>query len=173
MEDQVELERRYLVNDRAILDGSTGNLVEQAYLFSVDGYVVRVRRTHIQDERGVAYDGPAFITAKGPRLDASREEYESEIPVHFAAELIARCDLQVRKVRHQIVSENGAWDVDVFLDQNEGLVVAEFEARDVRSVRAPWWCGDEVTGDRRYDNESLAAHPFQSWDDKPQGRPAV
>jgi CYTH domain-containing protein len=163
MEDVIERERRFVVTGESILDGSTGNLVEQAYFSFADGYVVGARRTHITDGAGVANDSLAVLTTKGSCQEALRGQYEMEIPVHFAAALIARSELVVRKLTHRFVSEHRIWDVDVFLDENQGLILAEYEARNVRLVHAPWWCGEEVSADQRYDNEALATRPFRSW----------
>lgn len=165
MRPQHEFERRFLVSDRTPLAGHIGNLVVQAYLLAEDGYAVRVRRTHRPTTvDGSRYEeGPAFITAKGPRSNGSREEYELEVPVNYATELIKRAPWSLSKTRYQLVDCDQIWDVDVFLGENEGLVIAECEGRRLRQLRKPSWCGREVTDEPRYDNERLARTPYRCW----------
>jgi adenylate cyclase len=160
-----ERERRFLVTDTGLIEKHKGNLIVQAFLFSVDGYVVRVRRTHFPNEDGSYHDGPAMVTLKGPRVGSSREEYEMEVPKMFAAELIRRSVYKISKTRYQLIDSGQVWDLDVFHGDNEGLMIAECETEDVESVRRPTWCDTEVTNDRRYDNERLAIHPICTWDD--------
>jgi len=160
-----EHERRFLVADRAIVAGHTGNVIVQAYLFAVDGFALRVRRIHVVPERGSdrVDEGSAVLTAKGPRHADSREEYEWELPVPFATELIRRATHKVSKTRYQIVDGDRLWDVDEFHGDNEGLMIAECEGHNLAALRPPMWCGHEVTSDHSYDNENLAQQPFKTW----------
>lgn len=164
MAGNVERERRFLVVELSILRGSVGSQIVQGYLFSTDGYVVRIRRTQLRDENDILYDGPVMLTAKGPRIGDARQEVELEIPLDLGLELLARAPLTIRKARHQLISEGLTWDIDVFESDNEGLIIAEYEGDDVALLRKPWWAGQEVTGDAAYNNENLAAEPFKTWD---------
>lgn len=165
MRSEYEFERRFLVANRDVLRGLSGNIIVQGYLFSVDGYVVRVRRTHMPTSaaRRELEEGPAILATKGPRVDGRREEYESEIPVPYAMELIKRAPAKVSKTRYQVVDVGQPWDVDVFHGDNDGLVIAECEGAEVTTIRIPSWCGAEITTERRFDNESLARTPYSSW----------
>lgn len=175
-----ERERRFLVPDPSFLQADydtsrgerdldrrgdrRGNVIVQAYLFSKDGYVVRVRRTHLPHEDGKSFrEAPAVVAVKGPRVAAARQEYEMEIPSAMAAELIQRAEHKVSKRRFQVIEGGEAWDVDVFTGDNEGLVIAECESSNVEAIVKPDWCGVEITDDPRYNNESLAAKPYRSW----------
>lgn len=158
-----EVERRFLVDDPSVVHGHQGNLIVQAYLFAVDGYVIRVRRTHWPDEGGGHHEGPAIVAAKGPRVAGRRQEYEMEVPTAFAAELIKRASAKVSKTRYHLIANEATWDVDVFHGDNDGLIIAECETPGAASVRPPRWCGTEITDDTRYDNESLAANPYRAW----------
>ena len=63
-----------------------------------------------------------------------------------------------------VEAEGSIWEIDEFHGVNEGLVVAEVELEDADQViRTPEWIGDEVTGDPRYYNANLIAHPFSEW----------
>jgi CYTH domain-containing protein len=55
-------------------------------------------------------------------------------------------------------------EVDEFHGDNEGLVVAEIElqSEDDRVV-LPEWIGREVTGEKRFYNSHLRAHPYKDW----------
>jgi adenylate cyclase len=168
MRPTYEHERRFLVKDPTIVEHDDGNLIVQAYLFVSDGYVIRVRRTHLPSgEPSEPYhEAPAILAAKGPRESSMREEYELEIPATYAAELIKRSGWKVSKTRYQVIEDENLWDVDVFHGDNEGLVIAECEGRGLASLRVPSWCGREVTGERQYDNESLARQPFLRWSER-------
>ncbi len=162
---QYESERKFLVTDQSVLHGSVGDLIVQGYLWARGGYAIRVRRRNYADAGGVDHCTPGMLTLKGPRQTAVRLEIETSIPNEDVDALLELCDLKIIKERHSIVSEGNVWDVDVFRDENEGLVIAEFEGspREVSQIRKPWWCGVEVTEDDRYQNENLAANPFCDW----------
>ena len=163
MEPQYERERRFLVVDQSILEGQPGDLIVQAYLFSQDGYVVRVRRSHRGGKKPHEKDF-AMLALKGPRYSYAREEYEMEIPPTLAAQLIRRASCKLSKTRYPHTEPDGLWDVDVFHGDNEGLIIAEIEMRDPSRIRVPDWCGAEITGDPRYNNENLASHPYATWE---------
>ena len=151
----VEIERKFLVRDRGVLDGAEGVPYRQGYLSTDPDRTVRVRRA---GEHG-------YITVKGRSTGASRAEFEYEIPVADVDAMLALCIPPViEKVRHRIDHSGRVWEVDVFSGANEGLVVAEVElpSEDVE-VDLPSWIGDEVTDDPRYFNASLVAHPFRDW----------
>jgi len=165
MQPQYERERRFLVTERTVVDGHDGNTIVQAYLFAKDGYSIRVRRTHLPSTTvGRRHDeGPAILTAKGPRVGGVREEYELEVPVAYALELVRRSVHKVVKTRYQLIEADRLWDVDVFHGDNEGLSIAECEGNGLAALRVPAWCGPEVTDDHRYDNENLAENPYRNW----------
>lgn len=162
-----EHERKFLVEDLAIIKGSVGNDLEQGYLWSSGGWAIRARRTRISDRAfDFADEAPAMIAVKGPRVGTTRPEYNFPIEIEHASTLIALSPYKVVKVRHPIVSEGLTWEIDVFAGDNSGLVVAEIEMDDpdrLALVKRPWWAGDEVTHDVRYNNENLAENPWRSW----------
>jgi len=56
------------------------------------------------------------------------------------------------------------WEVDEFLGDNAGLVVAEVELEHAdQAIELPDWAGTEVTDQVRYYNLALAAHPYARW----------
>ena len=108
----------------------------------------------------------AFITFKGRSHDGglSRFEWERPVPMRCAEALLARCRGVVEKIRHEVRVGNHVWEVDEFLGDNEGLVVAEVElaSRD-EQPEIPAWIWREVTGNRYYHNSFLASHPYKEW----------
>jgi len=147
-----ETERKFLVkNDDYKLQAERFHHIVQAYLNRHPARTVRVR---INDAAG-------FITVKGASNESgmSRFEWEKEIPVEEARELIKLAEPGViEKVRYVIPAGNGLkWEVDEFLGDNEGLVLAEIELSDENAIfEKPDWLGKEVTGNPRYYNSVLS-----------------
>ena len=82
-------------------------------------------------------------------------------------EQLCRGDL-VTKTRYKVPAlEQGlTWEVDVFEDKNEGLVLAELEVESEEQAFAiPEWIRgeDEVTADGRYTNAELSKKPYMLW----------
>lgn len=153
----VEIERKFLVKGDYKPFASGSYYIEQGYICRGGGRTVRVR---IRDDKG-------FLTIKGPSLDGglSRYEWENEIPLQEARELMQLCDPSIiSKHRYLVPFEGHTFEVDEFHGDNEGLTVAEVELGDVLEMfRHPDWLGEEVTGDRRYTNASLSKVPFKDW----------
>lgn len=117
-----------------------------------------------------ASENRAWLTVKGRTLGATRVEFEYEIPLDDANEILDRLAKRplIEKTRYRVDVSGLTWEVDVFEGDNEGLVVAEVELRsEDEEVVKPAWCGEEVTGDPRYYNASLVAHPFKTWRHEP------
>jgi adenylate cyclase len=156
----VEIERKFLLANEGWRGQGQPTRMRQGYLVAEAVRTVRVR---IEGERAV-------ITIKGKSIGASRGEWEYEIPVADATELLdGLCEQpQVEKIRHRIAHAGHVWEVDEFLGLNAGLVVAEIEldAED-EAFEKPDWIGAEVTGDKRYYNSSLIRQPYAQWKDKP------
>jgi adenylate cyclase len=151
-----EIERNYLVRDDRFLCGRDGVRLTQGYIPGRQHAAARVR---ISGERG-------FITFKGEATGISRREFEYEIPLVDAEEMLQLlCEKPfIEKMRYEIEHAGSIWEVDVFGGDNEGLVVAEIELeREDQEIDLPPWLGDEVSGDERYFNASLAIDPYKNW----------
>ena len=126
----------------------------QGYICSDPGRTVRVR---VRGDKG-------FLTIKGQSSEdgLSRFEWEKEIPVSEALELMNLCVSGViDKTRYLVPYGGYTYEVDVFHGANEGLVLAEIELSDeLEAFEKPSWLGEEVTGDMRYYNSMLSLHPF-------------
>jgi len=106
-----------------------------------------------------------WLTVKGVTTGSTRQEFEYEIPLADAQAMLQLCEPSlVEKNRRVIEFAGNDWEVDEFLGENEGLVVAEIELQsEQQGFETPNWVGSEVTDDRRYFNSYLSANPFQSW----------
>ena len=153
----LEIERKFLVSGDFRPYVSESVHIVQGYLCSSAGKTVRVR----------TWGKKGFLTIKGPTApgSCSRFEWETEIPLKDAQELIALCDSGViDKVRHLVPVGDHVYEVDEFGADNQGLVVAEVElSSEDEAFQRPQWLGKEVTGDRRYYNSSLLANPYSRW----------
>lgn len=150
----VEIERKFLVVGEA-WRAAPAVFYSQGYLNRDKVRTVRVR---IAGEE-------AFLTIKGTSVGARRAEFEYPIPLWDARELLAMCEQPlIEKNRRKILHEGFVWEVDEFLGENLGLVVAEIElpAEDTAFAQ-PDWVGEEVTEDVRYFNSNLSRTPFTHW----------
>ena len=150
----VEIERKFKVKEHFRPTG-VGIEMAQGYLSRDPRRTVRIRIAGIQ----------GFLTIKGETCGATRSEYEYEIPAEEARELLALCDTPlVEKTRYVEMFCGKRWEVGIFHGANEGLRVAEIElAAEAEEFALPEWVGDEVTGERRYYNAALIAHPYSAW----------
>jgi CYTH domain-containing protein len=110
-------------------------------------------------------DKQAFITIKGKSTGMSRSEYEYEIPVADAEELLNDfCGSVITKKRYEVRFAGKLWEVDEFLGDNKGLFVAEIElSSEIEAFELPDWISTEVTADKRYFNSSLSIKPYTTW----------
>lgn len=153
-----EIERKFLVKDDSFKQQAfASSRIKQGYICSMRGRTVRVR---IRDEKG-------YLTIKGPSDEAgmSRYEWEKEIPLNEAEDLMKLCEPgQIDKTRYLVKCGKHIFEVDVFYGENEGLVMAEVElSSEDESYECPSFLGEEVTGDTRYFNSFLMKNPFSRW----------
>jgi len=152
-----EIERKFLVQSGEWRNETTEVLlIRQGYLSTDRDRAVRVRRS---GER-------AWLTIKGRPVDGAAPEFEYEIPVAEADAILTALAKKplIEKKRHLVPHGGLIWEVDEFLGENAGLVLAEVELSSPgQPVSPPGWIGREVTGDSRYSNASLVANPFSAW----------
>lgn len=150
----VEIERKFIVNDGSWRRGD-GVRISQGYLSRDKERTVRVRLAGVR----------AFLTIKGVTTGATRAEFEYEIPAADGKQLLKLCNGPVIEKIRRIVAENGSvWEVDEFLGDNAGLIVAEIELSSENQVfTKPEWLGQEVTHDTRYFNSRLVERPYGTW----------
>jgi len=152
----VEIERKFLPSGDGWRQLGEPVLLRQGYLCSDPERTVRVR---IEGETGA-------LTIKSKGSGVRRGEWEYPIPLPEAQELLdTLCERPlVEKYRRRIEHAGFTWEVDEFLGENAGLVVAEIElpSEDTMFDR-PDWIGQEVSGDKRYYNSSLIRFPYSQW----------
>jgi CYTH domain-containing protein len=151
-----EIEKKFLILSDDWRRLGTGEPYCQGYLNSEKGRTVRVRTIN---ERGV-------LTIKGANVGETRLEYEYDIPVDEAREMLRElCHKPlIEKTRYKIPFDGFIWEVDEFQGENEGLIFAEIELEyEGQKFTLPPWIGREVTGDSRYYNASLVKNPYSNW----------
>ncbi|MGX1927879.1 CYTH domain-containing protein [Flagellimonas sp. 2504JD4-2] len=156
--EHLEIERKFLVKSEGYKqDASSQIRIVQGFLNTHPERTVRVR---IKGDK-------AFLTIKGMSNESgtTRFEWETEIKSAEAINLIDLCEAVIlEKIRYQVPMGNHVYEVDEFLGENKGLVVAEIELNHEDEVfEKPEWLGKEVTGEIKYYNSQLSKNPFKAW----------
>ncbi|WP_075340433.1 CYTH domain-containing protein [Tenacibaculum agarivorans] len=154
----VEIERKFLVKNDLFKEQSEKKVyIKQGFLNSDKERVVRVR---LKDEQG-------FLTIKGASniSGTTRFEWEKEITKQEALDLFKLCEKgNIEKYRYLVTIDRHTYEVDEFLDDNLGLIVAEIELSSEDEIfTKPDWLGEEVTGQAKYYNSNLSKYPFNKW----------
>jgi len=108
----------------------------------------------------------AWLNIKSATIGNQRLEFEYAIPFSDANAILDElcCRPLVEKIRHFVPREPFVWEIDEFLGDNAGLIVAEIELPDIGAAfEKPVWLGKEITYDTRYYNNNLSLHPFKNW----------
>ncbi|MEY2170458.1 MULTISPECIES: CYTH domain-containing protein [unclassified Rhodanobacter] len=159
----IEIERKFLLRDdswRDVVEHSE-HLV-QGYLVGAAALAAGHARASVRVRRA---DDEAWLNIKAARLGIERAEYDYAIPPADADTLLATlCDGVLGKRRHHVTVDGTLFEIDEFLGDNAGLVVAEVELprADAPFPRPPW-LGREVSALSRYYNVNLIAHPYARW----------
>jgi len=147
----IEIERKFLIDHRLLLpvgeDFCPPKFIEQAYI-SLDTPCTRIR---IVDGR------EAYITFKGSGF-LSRKEFEYDLPIADAREIMQMSSYVVKKTRRYIKYAGNIWELDNF---GEDFYIAELELKseDQKFVTPPWVIR-EVTKDKRYTNVYISKFGF-------------
>jgi len=157
----IEIERKFLIAGEAWREAAYQQKhFAQGYFNDSGRASVRVR---IEDET-------ANLNIKAAVIGSARAEYEYEIPLPDAREMLASLCLTepVEKTRYWVEHDGHTWEIDVFEGANAPLIVAEIEleAADETFTR-PDWLGQEITDDKRYYNHALAFAPYRDWPAEP------
>ncbi|MGH7923693.1 MAG: CYTH domain-containing protein [Candidatus Binatus sp.] len=151
-----EIERKFLVHSRKWSDLGSGLSIRQGYLCASTQSSIRVR----------TYGNRAYVTIKGATTGITRDEFEYEIPMADANEILGSlCEHPpIEKTRYRVVFKGHTWEVDEYGGANRGLSVAEIELKDPQElVELPDWIDREISGDPRYFNSNLSIKPFTTW----------
>jgi adenylate cyclase len=144
-----ETERKFLVKSEFRHKSVKEISIKQYYLSIDPNKTIRLR---IADDK-------AYMTIKS-RINCktiTRSEWEFQIPFSDANEMIRVClPGKVVKTRYLVPSGKHTFEVDVFHDKNEGLIIAEIElSKENEQFIKPDWLGEEVTGKPQYYNSNL------------------
>jgi adenylate cyclase len=160
----IEIERKFRLANESWRDRiRSSSLLRQGYLANTARASVRVR---LAGDEG-------WLSVKAMTPGVARAEYEASIPKTEANEMLGRlCEgALIEKWRHIVVHEGHEWEIDEFLGDNAGLLVAELELdSEDEQFASPPWLGDEVTHDERYYNFRLSQHPWRHWPENLQAR---
>lgn len=153
-----EIERKFLVTSEAFKnEAHKRTRIVQGFLNTHPERTVRIR---IQGSDG-------FLTIKGKanKSGLTRFEWEKQIPLADAEALLHLCEPGIiEKTRFEVSVGNHTFEVDDFMGENEGLIVAEIELQsETELFQKPDWLGMEVTGDVKYYNSNLSKNPFKKW----------
>ena len=107
----------------------------------------------------------AWLSIKSAIAGIERREYEYAVPLSDAERMLDEfCPARVEKIRHYVPCADAMFEVDEFLGDNTGLVVAELELQSqTDQFPRPSWLGLEVSDRPRYYNVNLLQHPYSSW----------
>lgn len=143
----LEIERKFLVDKRKLY--GTEFFSEEKI---VQGYLSRhpTVRVRLTDTRG-------FLTIKSSTHGITRREFEYEIPMEDAEELLKLCGRRVlKKYRRKVEYGGHVWEVDFFAGRHAGLILAEVELTSPdEPLDLPEWVTREVSRDKNYYNSNL------------------
>ena len=151
----LEIEKKFFVLNDSFKKFSHQSIhITQGYIFSSKDKVLRVRITPEISK----------IAIKSGN-DIIRQEYEYKVPTKDAKQLLSLCDgYKIEKKRYLIEFKGFTWEVDVFLKENKGLIVAEIELdNENQEFAKPDWVGNEISLDKRYYNHYLSKTPYSLW----------
>ena len=132
-----EQERKFKLKE--LPEGLKGIKIQQGYLFLDVKKHLRVRV--IDNEK-------AYLTYKTFHSSTLRTEYEYEIPLTDAIEMLESTKIKLEKTRYKTEFEGNVVDIDIFSDGTR-VVEIEYE-NELTSI--PDYCGEEVTGELKYSN---------------------
>jgi len=157
----IEIERKFLLrNDNWKSLVTETHIIKQGYLQSgLDASQKSSVRIRISNKH-------ANINVKSVEMSATRQEFEYEIPLHDAEEMLATMcnDVVIEKIRYYVPYASHLWEIDIFSGANAGLEMAEIELSAIdEAFEKPEWIGPEVSHDERYYNIYLLKHPYYEW----------
>lgn len=152
-----EIERKFLlINDEWRSYADSSQHMRQGYLVGAQKASIRVRTAGKN----------AWLNIKSATLGIERIEYEYQIPLEDAEQMLAQlCEWPlIEKTRYEINWQGNVWEIDVFEGENAGLVVAEIELDEPQQpFDIPPWIGEEVSDDPKYYNVCLVRYPYSHW----------
>lgn len=152
----IEIERRFLLkNDSWRKEAGEPQMMRQGYLSVDKECTIRVRIIGCK----------AWLTLKGYISDTTRSEFEYEIPLAHAEQMMqTMCPFKLEKYRYTIDYRGFTFEIDEYFGDNAPLVVAELELPSENTpFEQPGWLGEEITSNGRFTNAYLSKHPYSQW----------
>jgi len=151
----LEIERRFLVNESNFILPKLKKTIKQAYLFSDTNQALRVRMI----------ENDYYLTYKYKKSAINRYEFEYLISEEDGYKLMSLSEnFIIIKDRYYRKMDNHLWEIDVFYGENEGLIIAEIELEDENEkINIPDWVGEEISNDEKYFNFNLSKRPYKNW----------
>jgi adenylate cyclase len=152
----LEIERRFVVNELPDLSNIPFHKIKQGYLSKPgDVAVTRVRAVEVDGNQ------LGFLTIKTRVSAGISNEYEYSIPYNDAVSLLlASGDLRISKTRYCYLFKDKVFEIDVFHDYLDGLVIAEIELDSLDElIELPSFIGKEITGVKGLSNFEMANDP--------------
>lgn len=145
----MEVERKFLVREPPDLDGTESDEIEQGYLAIGSEGEVRVRRKG--DRLVLTAKRGSGLSRDEAEVELDRADFEKLWPLTEGRRL--------HKRRYVLPHGDLKIELDVYGGDLDGLRVAEIEfpsEEEAKAFEPPDWLGEDVTGDPRYLNETLA-----------------
>lgn len=151
----LEIERRFLVDESILILPQDKKSIKQGYLFSDSHQALRVRM--IEDKY--------FFTYKYKKTSINRYEFEYLISKEDGEKLLSLSDnFIISKDRYYQKTDKHLWEIDIFHNENKGLIIAEVELENENEdIIFPDWIGKEISNDDKYFNFNLSKRPYQDW----------
>ncbi|KPN73138.1 CYTH domain-containing protein [Neisseria sp. 74A18] len=152
----IEIERRFLLkNDSWREEAGEPEMMRQGYLSVDKECTIRVR----------IVGRKAWLALKGYISDTTRSEFEYEIPVAHAEQMMqTMCPFKLEKHRYKIEYRGFMFEIDEYFGDNAPLVVAELELPgEGVPFEKPDWLGEEITSNGKFTNAYLSKHPYSQW----------
>ena len=151
----LEIERRFLINESNFILPKVKKSIKQGYLFSDSNQALRVRMIEKQ----------YFLTYKYKKTSINKYEFEYSISKEDGEKLLSLSEHHIIiKERYYRKIDEHLWEIDIFHGENEGLIIAEVELKDEKEqINIPNWIGDEISDDERYFNFNLSKKPYCHW----------
>lgn len=153
-----EIEKKYLVKNELLPKLTDGEIYIQGYLslnplirFRVKGNSVTIAIKKVEKD-GVCRDEWEF------KKEMINEEIEKLISLAIKK--------PIKKIRYKIKKGEFIWEVDIYQDENLGLITADIELPDVNTIfNFPEWIDKsmEITNDPNYFNVNLGDNPYCNW----------
>lgn len=156
-----EIERKFLI------EGDAWRALAHKKVHFAQGYLNDIHQAGSKSSVRIRIEGDeANINIKSLEIGLSRDEYEYPIDLEDAKKMLETLSVGpvIEKIRHYVTLASHIWEIDEFLGDNNGLLVAEVELRSEDDQLAlPDWVTHEVTEIPRYYNVSLSQNPYCQW----------